>query len=305
MGENHVLGDPHTDQQRIEFALYSFLADGGPGRRVLVDLGPVGLPYVNWMFRRFGFFRDLPGSPDDVRQPHGNLFVWLTRMGLSPEEIDHVVLTHLHADHHGLTNGKDGGALLRFPNARIHVSRTGWEENLRRRVDGKWHSYVDYAFSDYLLEADRVGRVVFHDDGEVVPGMNVIYLGGHSVCSLAVRIETAAGPAVICSDDIYLYSLLERGIMARLRVTHAKLLAATERLVRIAEVGATLLPCHDPDLFALYERYGDEWLENAKLFSERAVSGFRRSSRTLLGSTPGDLEPCPSEPLFGGDAPVP
>ena len=76
VGENHLLGDPHSDDNRVELTLYSFLADGGPGRRVLVDLGPVGLPYLNEMFRRYHFFRNLPGDPDVIVQPKGNLFDW-------------------------------------------------------------------------------------------------------------------------------------------------------------------------------------------------------------------------------------
>lgn len=93
LGRNHVLGDPHSDEDRVDFTLYAFLADGGPGRRALIDLGPVGLPYINWMFRRYGFFRDLPGAPDDVRQPHGNVFDWLSLLDIAPESIDHIVFT--------------------------------------------------------------------------------------------------------------------------------------------------------------------------------------------------------------------
>ncbi len=303
LGENHLLGDPYSDDQRVAFTLYSFLADGGPGRRILVDLGPIGVSYVNWMFRRYGFFRNRPDLPDDVRQPCGNVFDWLERLGLSPEDIDHLVFTHLHADHHGLDDAQDGGAVLRFAKARIHASRTGWQENLRQRVDGRWHSYVDYAFSDFLIEADQAGRVEWHDEGEVVPGVRLSYLGGHSVCSLAVRIETACGPAVICSDEVYRYDLLERGIIARLRVTHARLEAATERLVGMAEAGATLLPCHEPALFDAYTRYGDQWLRRVKPLSDRASAGFRSSSRRLIGRTE-DGRPVALQPVDCGGPPV-
>jgi len=303
LGENHLLGDPYSDDQRVAFTLYSFLADGGPGRRVLVDLGPVSLGYVNWMFRRYSFFRNLSESPDDLRQPRGNVFDWLGRMQLSPEDIDHVVLTHLHADHHGMDDGKGPGGMAQFPNARIHVSKTGWEENLRKRVGGRWNSYVDYAFSDFLVQMDRQGRVVWQDQGEVAPGVTVSYLGGHSVCSLAVRIETESGPAVICSDEVYLYGLLERGIIARLRVTHARLLAATERLVAMAEAGATLLPCHDPCLSELYEDHGDDWLRYAKAISDRAVAGFRRTGPKLVEQVAGDAVPPPRVPVDNGARP--
>lgn len=305
LGKNHVLGDPFSDDERVPFTLYAFLVDGGPGRRALVDLGPVGLPYINRMFRRYDFFRDLPGAPDDVRQPHGNVFDWLDRLGVAPETVDHIVFTHLHADHHGLVDGKDAGAILRFPNARIYASRIGWESNLRRRVNGGWHSYVDYAFSDFLLEADRAGRLVLQDEGEVMPGVTVSYLGGHSVCSLAVRIETPSGAAVVCSDDVYRYDLLEKGIMARLRVTRTSLLAATERLVGMADAGAILLPCHDPSLFEVYSRHNGDWLQRLKPLSSRAAAGFRRSAKILVGQTQEDIAPASAEQQDHDSPPVP
>ncbi|MDM8006457.1 MAG: hypothetical protein QUV05_09970 [Phycisphaerae bacterium] len=305
LGKNHVLGDPYSDDERVAFTLYAFLVDGGPGRRALIDLGPVGLPYINWMFRRYDFFRDLPGAPDDVRQPHGNIFDWLSRLDIAPESIDRIVFTHLHADHHGLTDGKDGGAILRFPNARIYASKTGWQENLKKRVKGGWNSYVDYAFSDFLLNADKAGRLVLLDEGEVMPGITVSYLGGHSVCSLAVRVETTSGVAVVCSDDVYRYDLLEQAILARLRVTHARLLAATERLVAMAEAGAILLPCHEPGIFDMYSRHKKDWLRHLKPLSDRAAAGFRRSAKTLVGQAAGDTELSPSQPHDFKPPPIP
>lgn len=256
LGENHVLGDDYSDDARVAFACYCFLTDGGPGRRVLIDLGPVGLDYLNDMFRRFALFRDLPGDPDATRQPFGNVFDWLARLHLQPDDINHIVFTHLHADHHGLTDGRDAGAILRFGRAKVHVSRRGWQHNLDARRDGRWASYVDFAFSDFLSAAERDGKVCFHDDDTVVDGVDVIYLGGHSVCSQAVRVPTAAGYAIITSDDIYRYDLLERGVLARLHTTPTQLRAATEMLVQRALEGEILLPVHEPLLAESWSQHG-------------------------------------------------
>lgn len=283
VGEHHLLGDPHSDDSRVVFTLYSFLADGGPGRRVLVDLGPVGLTYLNDMFRQYHFFRDLPGDPDAIVQPKGNLFDWLEHLDLKPEDINHIVLTHVHADHHGLADASDAGAVLRFPNARVHTSQIGWRDNLAKRIDGRWNSYVDYAFADFLLEGEKTGRVVFHDDDEIIPGVDVIYLGGHAVCSQAVRIQTAAGPAIVTSDEVYEYRFLEKGIIARLHTTHENLLAATEKLVDLALEGAILLPCHDPKLAELYDAYGDDWLRHLEPISDTAAREFKHAPKQMVG----------------------
>ncbi len=288
IGKNHVLGAPHSDDERVDFTIYSFLADGGPGRRVLIDLGPVGLAYLNAMFRRFGFFRDLPGDPDAIRQPHGNVFDWLRRLRLKPADIDHIVFTHMHADHHGLTDAKDGGGAVQFSRAKIHVSRIGWQDNLDKRVEGKWHSYVDYAFADYLLEGERRGQVVFHDNDEVLPGIDVIYTGGHSVCSQLVRVGTEEGPAIVTGDEIYHYALFEKGILARLHTTPEKQLAASEKLADLATKGAILVPCHDPVLSVTYETAGDAWLRRLKPVSQAAARGFKAAPKRVLERTDRD-----------------
>ena len=281
LGANHVLGEPYSDEQRIPFTLYAFLADGGPGRRVLIDLGPIGLDYLNEMFRRFDFFRTLPGDPDAIRQPHGNVFDWIKRLNLTPDDIDHIVLTHLHADHHGLTTGKDGGAAMRFPKAKIHVSKRGWQNNLDRRANGRWNSYVDYAFSDFLLAGEEQGRVSFHDDDEVIPGVEVFYLGGHAECSQGIRLQTDAGPVVIASDEIYLYSLFEKGILARLHTTPQRLLDASQRLAGLAKDNI-LVPCHDPVMAELYLQIGDAWLNRVRPISDRAANGFLNAPKKTL-----------------------
>ncbi len=283
LGENHVLGDEFSDENRIEFALYAFLVDGGPGRRALIDLGPVGLDYLNSMFRRYSLFRDIEGTPDDIRQPDGNVFDWLDRLELQPEDINHLILTHFHADHHGLTTGKDGGALMGFPKATIHVSRVGWEDNLAKRTeDGQWASYVDFGLSDFLLEAEQEGRVRFHDDDEVMPGLDIIQLGGHAPCSQGVIVQTSVAPAIVTSDEIYRYDLLERAIMARISTTPEKLKAATHRLVDLALEGAILLPCHEPMLAKQFNTDGNAWLKGIKPHSDRAA----RSYQTHAGTRP-------------------
>jgi glyoxylase-like metal-dependent hydrolase (beta-lactamase superfamily II) len=210
------------------------------------------------------------------------VFDWLARLNITPEDIDHVVLTHVHADHHGLTTGKDAGAILRFPHAVVHVSRTGWEYNLSQRVNGRWNSYIDYQFADFLLEGEKTGRVRFHDNDEVLPGIDVIYLGGHAVCSQAVRVPTEAGPAIVTSDEVYHYRLLEQGVVARLHTRPDHLLAAMEKLVALAMEGAILVPCHDPALAEAYDQVGEDWLSRVRPLSDRAARGFQQAPKKLL-----------------------
>lgn len=280
LGERHLLGDAYSDDDRIEFALYSFLLRGGNGRALLVDLGPKSVGFVNCMFRRYGFFRggdgETPG-PDDIVQPQGNVFAHLERLGVRPDEISGVIFTHLHADHHGMDTPDNVGAPEEFRRATFFFSAAGWADNLARRSDESWGSYVDYRFSDFLAARLADGRAVAADGVEPAPGVRTIYMGGHSVCSQAVCVDTAAGPVVIASDEIYRYDLLASGVMARLHVTPERWRAAVGRLAAMAiDEGAALVPVHDPTVGALVRDTEERWVEGARrlgIFAARAYLG--------------------------------
>lgn len=282
LGKDHVLGDEYDVNDRIPFTMYAYLIQTPDGRKVLVDLGPKTLGYTNDMLARYGFFRTMEdGSrPDDTVQNHGNTLDWLGRLGVRPEEITDVVFTHFHADHHGMDDARDGGMCEDFPNAVFHVSKTGWDFNVGQRVDGKWNSYIDWGFGDFLLRMEKEGRARFHDNAEIAEGVSTLYAGGHSICSQGVRVETDAGPLVITSDDVYHYSLMEQGVMARLFTTPEKLLDVTRMYARmVLDEGATLLPSHDPTVSDLYEAGGD-WKADARKLSLAAARGFADRDKT-------------------------
>lgn len=281
IGEHHALGDPHSDDDRMEFVMYSFLVECGGGEYVLVDLGPKTTGFLNGMFRQFKFFR--PTGEDDTVQPHGNVFDHLRRRGIRPEDVKHIVITHMHADHHGMDTQATPGACLDFPDAIFHVSRKGIVYNISERVNGKWHSYLDWAFGDFLMEGERIGRTCFADDAEVRPGINTIYLGGHSPCSQAVRIETNHGPVIITSDEAYLWSLMERGVLPRLFTTPEAIIAANDRLITLAEEeDAILLPTHEPLMWQMAQELGDNWLEAAREKTRQAVKGYRAAGAHVV-----------------------
>lgn len=278
VGEKHLFGPGHSDDVRRELALYSFYVES-EDERILVDLGPKTLGYVNEMFRRFGVFREKAGSlahPDDIVQPRGNLLEQLAARGIDPASVTAVVFTHLHADHHGVDDGSGPGMLADFPNAVVYVAKRGWEDNLARRgAQGRWSSYVDFAFSDYLMELTREGRVVFADEAEVAPGVRTFYLGGHTPCSQGVVVEYRGARAVLTSDELLDYKMLADGRAYRERVSAEAWEAAVGRLVAMARDGAVLLPAHEPSLIRFYDEAGEGWLGLAREATERAVGAYR------------------------------
>jgi glyoxylase-like metal-dependent hydrolase (beta-lactamase superfamily II) len=98
-----------TAEQHVRFNLGSFLVRT-EGRTVLVDSGMGPKP------------ADMPDAP------WGILMDEFTANGVRPDDIDMVVMTHLHRDHVGWNlRSQDGKYTPTFPNARYWMSAKDWE----------------------------------------------------------------------------------------------------------------------------------------------------------------------------------
>ena len=109
--------EPDADN-RIPLACRALLADGLDGRRVLFETG-IGAFFEPKLRERFG-----------VVESRHVLLDSLAAAGLTHEDIDVVVLSHLHFDHAGglLAPWQESQPpRLLFPNARFLVSAECWE----------------------------------------------------------------------------------------------------------------------------------------------------------------------------------
>lgn len=113
----------------------------------------------------------------------------LAEAGVTPSDVAHVVVSHLHFDHAGgLTRLTEDGAIVpTFPRARIHVQRIEWEDALANK------STMTRTYLRSHLEpiADRVELV--DGDADVLPGLSVMPMIGHTWGQQAVCVETAGG----------------------------------------------------------------------------------------------------------------
>lgn len=179
----------------------------------------------------------------------------LARIGVDPDSVDDVIITHLHYDH--------ASNIHRFGKARFHVQEaeaafvTGscmCEPFLRAPFD-----IEDIVTLMRRLYADRV---VFHND-EASPflGISVHALPGHSAAIQGVRIMTTRGPIVLASDATHFFSNFLQHRPHRVTIDVGATLRSFRRLMAIAGSADRVIPGHDPKVRALYPKYDVNGIE--------------------------------------------
>lgn len=123
----------------------------------------------------------------------------LKGLGFSPEDITDVIFTHLHDDHVGGAVELTGeGQRLVFPNATHWVSRKqfDWAMNPNPREAASY--FPDN--TDMILNAGKL-KLVDHP-GEIIPGIEVMLMDGHTGGQMIPVLHTDAGPIVYMADFI-------------------------------------------------------------------------------------------------------
>jgi glyoxylase-like metal-dependent hydrolase (beta-lactamase superfamily II) len=257
MSTTCLLPDPGRDDALYQ--VYAMRFGSVPGRRVHENFlrrdmhdGPMPLDFYVWIVRNAyrvvlvdtGFAKraaemrnwGMDFDPIDA----------LPRLGIDPDAIGDVVISHLHVDH--------AGNLGRFAKAKFHVQTaeaafaTGpcmCEPHLRMPFDVEdvvqlvRHTYAD--------------RVKYHQgDGEVAPGVSVHFVPGHTSGMQAVRVMTARGPVVLASDSSHMYANVMRRSPFSLTVDAIATLSSYDRLHALAGSYTRIVPGHDPKVRELY-----------------------------------------------------
>lgn len=122
----------------------------------------------------------------------------LAGAGVAPEEIDFVLLTHLHMDHVGGATVRDSDRTIRptFPRARYVVQRGEWADAIANR------STMRTSYRPENLLPLREAGVLELIDGEVeiVPGVRTLVTGGHTPHHQAILLKSEAETAIYFGD---------------------------------------------------------------------------------------------------------
>lgn len=217
----------------------------------------VNLPTVMWLIQngRDTLVVDTgPGDPVTARSRFGRSVERqeeprevLNRLGVAPERVATVVLTHLHWDH---VYGVD-----LFPNSRFLVQR----DELCYAIappDVERHVYDHHpglgSLPKWVSLLPRFS--VVDGDIDLMPGVRLVCLPGHTPGLMGVQVETSAGDYLITSDAVPTREnwddQVPPGIYYDLRQCY-------RTFDKIRRARASLLLSHDPRVFD-HPRYPPE-----------------------------------------------
>jgi glyoxylase-like metal-dependent hydrolase (beta-lactamase superfamily II) len=165
----------------------------------------------------------------------------LSRAGIEPEAVSTIIVTHLHYDHIG--------NLAAFPHAGLIVGRRElefWTSPAARRFQFAVH--VEEEEIERVNQAHRDGRVRLTDGAEeILDGITVHTVGGHSPGQQVCSIATAGGSVVLASDAVHFYEEFELGRPFSTIADLAQMYEAYDLLTELAAgPGAVMVPGHDP-----------------------------------------------------------
>ena len=127
-----------------------------------------------------------------------NLDHALADAGLSVEDVDIVLASHLHFDHAGgfTIRGPDGRVRPRFPRAQYVARRGEWEDATHPHERNR----ASYLMDNYVSLADAGVLQLVDDDQTIMPGVRVRRTGGHTMHHQMIVIESGGKTAAFVAD---------------------------------------------------------------------------------------------------------
>lgn len=172
---------PESGEQPIVMDYFFWIVRGG-GRCIVVDTG-----FTPEVGAARGRITTTP-VPDGLRQ-----------VGVDPESVDTVVITHAHYDHTGHTH--------LFPRATFVIANrelTFWTGPIARRhlfaASAEWGDIERLAAYERDGRLRRMAGVL-----DLAPGVTALEVGGHTVGQLVVLVSGGDGQVLLASDAAHYY----------------------------------------------------------------------------------------------------
>jgi glyoxylase-like metal-dependent hydrolase (beta-lactamase superfamily II) len=163
-------------------------------------------------------------------------------LGVDPGDVKYLIVTHFHYDHIGNVH--------RFPNARVcfqNAELDYWTGRATR--DAAAAALVEPDEIEHLrsVPSDRLDG-----DADVVPGVSVVRVGGHTPGQQIVIVDGDDRRIVLASDAAHFYEEIELDRPHMIADDPAAMLATYERL-RVWEAdGSVVVAGHDPRVMSRF-----------------------------------------------------
>ena len=234
----HLYGEPDAD---LDIDYYFWVVRDGGGV-VLVDTGFA--PEAGDRRRRAHY-----GTPAQV----------LRRLGVAPDDVSRIVITHAHWDH--------TGNVREFPRAELVMTEAEyafWTSSLAGRA--QFAAHCEPAEIALLRQARADGRLtLFSGERAVAPGIELAEVGGHTPGQLIALVATEdGGTVVLASDALHFYEEVERDRPFAVLADLPGMYRAYDTLAQLAAQPRTrLVAGHDPLVRARFARHAPAGTETS------------------------------------------
>jgi glyoxylase-like metal-dependent hydrolase (beta-lactamase superfamily II) len=216
------LGDPHMAPMGMDYFMWA-LSNGE--HTVVVDMG-----FTEQICRE----RERTWVADPAAR--------LDAVGIDPAQVEHVIISHMHWDH--------VGNYALFPKATFYI-----QEDEMAFYTGRYVKYPSFRRSIVvedvlsLVRFNYAGRIGFCRGSEdIVPGVKVHRVSGHTMGMQIVEVATASGTAVLASDASHYYRNYQEYLPFSTLHDIPGMLDGFELIRRLADREELIVPGHDPEV---------------------------------------------------------
>lgn len=186
------------------------------------------------------------------------LYEALAKRGLRPQDIDAVVLSHSHWDHIQNIDVFSHAPILIHPYER------------RYSLEPHANDWATPAWTGAILERQQLVEVAEGD--QILQGVRVMDMPGHTPGGIGLTVETADGLSVVTGDALHHAKLLAIGENPLIFWDRK---AAADTIARVAEVADVIVPGHDR-AFRLTKDKKVEYIEDFQMSLYNVADGLHQ-----------------------------
>lgn len=207
------------------FSFYVWYLKGDNGRKILVDTG---------------FLRDSSGKGMPLRE-YSRPDLALRKLGVGPDEITDVIITHPHYDHIGGLGLFARAAVWMQRNDYVYFVGDAWQK-------GANNAGLDRRDVPGIVSANTEGRLqlVNGDSVEIIPGVRVFTGSKHTFESQHLLVNMKAEKVLLASDNAWFYYNIDSLLSIPLVFDEAAYVRQLRRMKTLVSSPGLIVPGHDP-----------------------------------------------------------